>query len=476
MPSQSPQHTQNLQLIQSISINRFGILVSEKRAHRLLTHQLNLWSIRLKEPIHSILKRVQTSPDDSPIVKEFVSHITIGESYFFRHREQLEALVSWIKHNVGHPVRIWSAACSIGCEVYSLAYLLKQAGIEYHILGTDIDRTRLHIARSLGPYGKYSIRGTEQGPASLMTFEDGAYTIQPSWSYNIHFEYHNLQSTQCPTPKVSYANNQNWDVIICRNAFIYFTQEQTRRILQRMSSVLAPDGSIWLSVNDALFDTNAILHPHKWNGHNFLHKHLVQPTLTTLNHPTLKPSLQIGSKAPYSSPSNGNKSTVSIELLQKCLKNGYGNTAKDMLEELQVANPNSLQLKLTQAVLYGQQHHVHAALKLLRQLLKRHPDSEEIPYLMGLFHFTNHNYEAAKICFQQLCSVNPNHWSAKIYLGTILIKERRWLQAEICFEEAKHLLNAPSIVQFSSLITPQGFHEDPQEAERYVDSQLMRLT
>ncbi len=464
----SAQHQQNLKLIQSISINRFGILISEKRAHRLVTHQLNLWAIQRKEPLHTLLKRVQRSTDNSALVKEFVSHITIGESYFFRHREQLEALVSWIKHNVDHPVRIWSAACSTGCEVYSLAYLLKNAGIEYHILGTDIDRKRLHIARNLGPYGKYAIRGREQGPQMLMSFDNGVYTIHPSWSYNVHFEYHNLQSTSCPTPKVSYANNRNWDVIICRNAFIYFTQEQTRCILQRMSSVLDANGSIWLSVNDALFDTNAILHPHKWNGHSFLNKHLVRPTSP----------VPLESTPPSQTHSNAtqNRATASIELLRKCLQNGYGNTAKDMLEELQGATPNSLPLRLTQAVLYGQEHHIQTALKVLRQLLKRHPNSEEIQYLMGLFHFTKHNYEAAKVCFQQVCVLNPHHWSAKIYLGTILIKERRWLQAEIYFEEAQQLLKAPVSLNFSSLITPQGFHEDPAGAKLYVDSQLTRLT
>jgi len=89
----------NLELntIQSLARSRFGIEIGVSRLQRLAEHQLQLWQKQHQCNLAELVRRLQQANEDSPLVAEFISIITIGESYFFRHREQLETLVDWIR-------------------------------------------------------------------------------------------------------------------------------------------------------------------------------------------------------------------------------------------------------------------------------------------------------------------------------------------------------------------------------------------
>ena len=458
-------------LIQQIASERFGIIVSEKRAERLLTNQFALWSIRKKIPIEMLLLTVKNSSDDHAMVKDFISYITIGESYFFRHKEQLDALVAWVKAHIKHPVRIWCAACSIGCEVYSLSYLLKEAGIEYHILGTDIDRARLDIAKNLGPYGKYSVRTKSEPPTKLLQLDKEEYWVTPEWSYNVQFRFHNLQDAHCPTPPVLYNGKHEWDIIICRNAFIYFTQEQTRSILQTMSAVLSDAGSLWVGVNDALFNTTQILEPFRWQHHMLLRK-LDSDTEITSKSTTTR-LMAMPSKPTERTPDSRNE--ISQAILQRCIQNGYTGIAKTLLGDLLRQDPNDIGLQLTMCTFLVNEHQLQEALSRISKFLSQHKNTPEVWYFVGLIEYTHHNTLQAKQAFEKVVHLDAHHWAAYLYLGTILIKEKSWLYAEVYFEEAKKLLQTHQDLQFSSLSQPQGFHEDRQSSLLYIESQLKRL-
>ncbi|MBX9634721.1 MAG: protein-glutamate O-methyltransferase CheR, partial [Magnetospirillum sp.] len=100
-----------------------------------------------------------------------VAELTIGETYFFRHREQFDALRDIIlpdvlARNQGvRRLRIWSAGCATGPEPYSLAIMLKRdfgariAGWHVSIVGTDINQKFLARARD-GRYDEWAFRAT----------------------------------------------------------------------------------------------------------------------------------------------------------------------------------------------------------------------------------------------------------------------------------------------------------------------------
>jgi len=96
--------------------------------------------------------------------KYLIEKITIDESYFFRDELQISFLKNEFlpqliadKRKLGDKqLRIWSAGCSTGQEIYSLAIILHQLLPDYeewnlHLIGTDINHQSLHYAQQSGP-------------------------------------------------------------------------------------------------------------------------------------------------------------------------------------------------------------------------------------------------------------------------------------------------------------------------------------
>ena len=107
--------------------------------------------------------------DSAVDLETFIAELTIGETYFFRHRAQFEALERTIlpdliaRRSQERRLRVWSAGCATGEEPYSLAIMLDRllpdrASWSVMILGTDINRTSLEQAQR-GTYRAWSFRG-----------------------------------------------------------------------------------------------------------------------------------------------------------------------------------------------------------------------------------------------------------------------------------------------------------------------------
>jgi len=188
-------------------------------------------------------------------VKTLSSHLTIGETYFFREMKSLEAfrdsvVSGFIKHRTGKDrcLRVWSAGCSSGEEPYTVAMLIDQMIPETNkwdirIYGTDINLQALEKARR-GVYTKWSFRGTPDTMRDRY-FEpagQGTYVVKARFKDMVSFSYLNLATDDYP----SSLNTQKMDVIFCRNVMIYFTPQMIQRVIQRMHSYLAEGG--WLIV------------------------------------------------------------------------------------------------------------------------------------------------------------------------------------------------------------------------------------
>lgn len=237
-----------------------------------------------------------------------------------------------------------------------------------------------------------------------------------------------------------------------------------------MANCLSDEGSLWVGVNDALFETANVLHPSRWNNHTLHTKNLV-PRLNTV------PSQQ--TKATLSPPIHNAlpkyQRQPSTKVLQRCLQQGYQGIAKEMLKELLTKDPFDIPLNLTLCTLYTNDQQFSLALKTLQYLSERHPDLLEIEYFIGLVEYTRNNLEEAEQCFLHVLSLDSTFWPAHLYLGTIRIKNRLWLQAKIKFDEALHLLRSDTTLHFQSLTQPHGFHEDAKVALEYTKTQLSRL-
>lgn len=190
-------------------------------------------------------------------IEILASHLTIGETYFFREKKGLEILETRIvpellrsRRDGERHLRIWSAGCCTGEEPYSIAILLDrlipdQTAWNITLLATDINPRFLRKAAE-GMYGEWSFRETPEWIRAqyFRRRKDGRYELSAHIRRKVTFSYLNLADDVYP----SLLNNTNaMDVIFCRNVLMYFTAERAKKVIRNLRRALVEGG--WLIVN-----------------------------------------------------------------------------------------------------------------------------------------------------------------------------------------------------------------------------------
>lgn len=244
-------------------LKRLGILVAEKMGLHFSEHRLNdLWQavqalacVKGQQDTDLFIQSLISSSLTEQQVKTLSTHLTVGETYFFREMKSLEAfrdhvLTELTKHRSGRErrLRIWSAGCSSGEEPYTIAMLIDQMIPEskkwdIRIYGTDINQQALAKARR-GVYTKWSFRGTPDTLRDRYFEPTGqeSYAVKARFKDMVSFSYLNLAMDNYP----SLLNTQEMDAIFCRNVMMYFTPQMIQRVIPRMHSYLVEGG--WLIV------------------------------------------------------------------------------------------------------------------------------------------------------------------------------------------------------------------------------------
>ncbi|MBK9965307.1 MAG: tetratricopeptide repeat protein [Holophagales bacterium] len=200
-------------------------------------------------------------------IETLASHLTVGETYFFRDPASFEALEREIlpplvakRSREGRTFRFWSAGCCTGEEAYSLAITCARAlpdlkSWNVSILATDINPKFLAKAEA-GVYGAWSFRGVPGGLRErfFSPVSDKNLAIAPAVRKLVRFGYLNLAEDAYP----SLHNHTNvMDVIFCRNVLMYLTPDHQRRVVAALHRCLVDGG--WLVVSPA--EGNDLLFP-----------------------------------------------------------------------------------------------------------------------------------------------------------------------------------------------------------------------
>lgn len=187
-----------------------------------------------------------------------VDLLTVNETYFFREEEHFRVLLSdlwpqWAKANDG-PIRVWSAGCSLGCEAYTLAILLRDKGLVgrgapgAEILGTDVNRRVLEEARE-GVYGDFSLRSTAPYFRQKYFRPEGAlFRLDPQVAPMVSFRRLNLLKPEGFLPAGGF------HAIFCRNVLIYFDAAAKRRTVATLTRLLRPGGVLIVGRSESLFN------------------------------------------------------------------------------------------------------------------------------------------------------------------------------------------------------------------------------
>jgi len=192
-----------------------------------------------------------------PQLHVLASHLTVGETYFFRERRTFDALSNVIlpdlisrRRGREQRLRLWSAACCTGEEAYSLAILLQRLlpdrkDWNVTILATDINERFLQKAAA-GTYGEWSFRDCSP------LFRERHFTRAPDGRYQVAAQirdwvtFAQLNLAEDSFPSLSTDTNA-MDVILCRNLLLYFTPAHARKLVEKLNNALVEPG--WLAVS-----------------------------------------------------------------------------------------------------------------------------------------------------------------------------------------------------------------------------------
>lgn len=205
-----------------------------------------------KSSFSEFFSKIQT---DKIEFQELVNSSTINETYFFREEKQFSLLQKkifpeWIRENGCSPIKIWSAACSEGVEVYSIALLAKLCKIKAEITASDINTNVIEHCKAgvfksslirLGDGEKFKdLLSPYKNENNDIVFSNDIKSLIKTVKVNLS----ELDSTFCSAPK-------NQDIIFVRNVFIYFSRKMRAKILKTLSEkFLADNGLIFVSMNE----------------------------------------------------------------------------------------------------------------------------------------------------------------------------------------------------------------------------------
>lgn len=245
-----------LGLFQRLMLEEAGIALSAAKkalVYGRLARRVRAHGCASFADYHALLLR------DAEELRTAIELLTTNETYFFREPRHFDFLREMLLagHREKRAFRAWSAACSSGEEVYSLAMVLADV-LGYggwSVLGSDLNSQVLARART----GHYKLTRTEGIPRDYLSAfclkgkgrQAGTLLIDRALREHCEFRQINLNA---PLPAL-----EPFDVIFLRNVMIYFSPATKREVVARIQELLRPGGYLVIGHSESLYGINSDL-------------------------------------------------------------------------------------------------------------------------------------------------------------------------------------------------------------------------
>lgn len=236
-----------------------GIYFGEEAAERLSMRLADRLTARKCQNFTEYYLTLRRLPESEHEFDEIIERITTHETYFFRERYQLAAFTEEILPELhrrlapSRRLRIWSAGCATGEEVYTVAMLILEHGAfcgwDVEVFGTDISRKVIARARQ-GVYGANSFREGYHGylERHFDRVDSGQFRVRDEVRALTAFGTINLVDPS------SVALVAAVDVIFCRNVLIYFHPDSRRSLAETFFRRLHAGGYLLLGHAESLLN------------------------------------------------------------------------------------------------------------------------------------------------------------------------------------------------------------------------------
>lgn len=234
--------------------DQFGLAL---RSHQTKALEKNLKDYLAKTELtpESLLTTLKQKSTDTEVPQDVIDLLTVQESYFFRdaslfqllRREFLPELIQKRRAEGKLKLSIWSAGCSRGEEICSVAILLHEllsdiSNWDINLVGTDINLFAIEKAKA-GAYSSTSLRAVDDvEKINYFTKEGNTYYLNGKTKEMVRYAYGNIVDEKSAIGQ--------FDIVLCRNVFIYLDEKSVVRALKRFKEVLVQDGKILLGTSD----------------------------------------------------------------------------------------------------------------------------------------------------------------------------------------------------------------------------------
>ena len=243
---------------------RSGLMLTPDKVYLLESRLTPLARKRGLDTLDALIQQLRLRPDQG-LIRDVTEAMTTNESFFFRDNTPFDLFKNHVlpamqKARSGQKrLRIWCAAASTGQEPYSLAILLRESwhlwkDWRIEIVGTDICTQVLDKAKA-GSYSQFEVqRGL---PIQLLI----KYFKQEGDIWRLNDDIRNMVTYRPFNLLDNFGSLGSFDVIYCRNVLIYFDQPTKSAVLDRMSKVLAKDGTLFLGAAETVLGITDAFRP-----------------------------------------------------------------------------------------------------------------------------------------------------------------------------------------------------------------------
>ncbi|MFT5875472.1 MAG: chemotaxis protein methyltransferase CheR [Clostridium sp.] len=227
-------------------LKEYNIDLSAYKSNQLHRRILSLMSRVEVNSVEEYISLLKKSPAQK---QKFLDFITINVTEFFRNPEIFDELSKKVKSELSYTsgLKIWSAACSIGAEPYSIAMIMDNlcSRANHKIVATDIDNTILQKAKN-GEYVYSEVKNVSKEFLNKYLVVNGdKYCINPQIKKMVDFKKHDL---------ILDNYESNFDLIVCRNVVIYFNGDVKDKIYKKFSESLKKGGLLFVGATESIYN------------------------------------------------------------------------------------------------------------------------------------------------------------------------------------------------------------------------------
>jgi chemotaxis methyl-accepting protein methylase len=376
--------------------------------------------------------------------------VTVPHSWFFRDIEQWRAVELLLDRAARrHPiVRVWVPGCATGEDAYTMALIAQRRGFPVQITASDINKGVLLRARR-GLYNAWAVRDVPADYAKYFhPHGDRHFELDEGLRRTVTFTPHNL--VEAPLAPRDGA----WDLVLCRNVFIYILRAHAISTLRRLGQTLRPGGSLMLGASDLVYTLPPELTAEYAHGRlvlRRLHDRAADGPVPLL------PSQQGALAAPLEAAVRAaSKTAMSAAALTKPIVTSIAVRGRTITGPL--GNPLLATNLVTQANRSFDEGNFPAAHALYDQARDVDPLAPEPYFFAGVALHRDGRFEEAVHRLRSSLFLEPSFWPASMYLALCYERLERPREALLEYERVAGAADTPFLFRSETSLGPDLAH------------------